>query len=147
VLGRKVIQYWAGIYASKTYIRDVFPSAGPKGQGLTWIGWGDVETMPEWVKTSPFPRADIKHTVREGIMQMYMVENGMGITQLPCYAQHYCPELQLMPGTTLQPDRNIWLLLHGDLKDTVRVRLLVDFIADELKKLRPMFEGTSTRAT
>jgi hypothetical protein len=46
-----------------------------------------------------------------------------------------------MPGSTLYLDRSIWLLLHSDLQNTKRVRVLVDHLADEIRSQRPMFLG------
>lgn len=141
VLGRKVLQYHGAVLASADYIKRHMPDAGPKGEGLTWLGWGNRAEERAWVKNSPFPAAEIRHVAREGIMQMHLASQGMGMTSLPYYARHFSPNLRIVPGTTTYPDRSIWLLLHSDLRDSVRVRLFVEFIARELKKRREMFEG------
>jgi DNA-binding transcriptional LysR family regulator len=141
VLGRKLLQYRSGIFASAEYIQRYLPDAGPQGEGLTWLGWGNRTEEKAWVKTSPFPNADIRHDAREGIMQMHMAAKGMGMTALPCYARTYCPQLVSVPGTKSYPDRSIWLLLHSDLRNAVRVRLCVEFVSSEIKKRRKLFEG------
>lgn len=140
VLGRKLVQYWSGIYASESYINEVLPNAGPKGEGLTWIDWAGFEPRPDWIKSSPFPNASLRHEAAAGLMQMHLVLNGVGMSNLPCYAQAYEAGLRLVPNTETYPDRNIWLLLHSDLKDTMRVRLLVEFLAKALKSRRALFE-------
>jgi len=141
VLGRKILQYQVSYFANADYIKRNLPDAGPLGEGLTWIGWGNRSEEKAWVKNSPFPNADIRHVAREGIMMMHMTAQGMGMTALPSYARHFCPELQIIPGTNSYPDRSIWLLLHSDLRNAVRVRLFVEFVASELKKRRELFDG------
>lgn len=141
VLGRKVLQYWGHYFANADYIKRHIPNAGPLGEGLSWIGWGNRSEEKAWVKTSPFPNADFRHVAREGIMQVHMAEQGMGMVALPCYARHFSSKLQVVPSTNTYPDRSIWLLLHSDLRNAVRVRLFVEFVSSEIKKRRGMFEG------
>lgn len=141
VVGRRVLQYAKGVYASKAYLDAHFSKRGPKGEGLTWIGWGDSDPLPEWVRTSPFPMARIRHTVREGVMQMHLVRAGLGMAHLPCYVEATYPDLRPVPGTRAELDRSIWLLLHADLKRTTRVRLFVDYLAERLREQRSLFLG------
>lgn len=141
VVGRKVLQYATAIFASRDYIDEYLPKAGPRGEGLTWIGWGDTAAVPDWVARSPFPKARVFHTVRDGLMQMALVRDGMGMSILPCFASAMVPELVQMPGTEARLDRSIWLLLHSDLRRTKRVRLLVDHIADAIRAQRKLFLG------
>ncbi len=141
VVGRRVLQYAKGIYASQDYLDTHFADCGPKGEGLTWIGWGDSDPLPEWVRTSPFPKAPIRHTAREGVLQLHLVRSGLGMAHLPCYVEASYPDLRPVPGTEAALDRSIWLLLHADLKRTTRVRLFVDFLAEKLRERRSMFLG------
>lgn len=141
VLGRKLLQYRGHYFANADYIKRQMPDAGPLGEGLTWIGWGNRSEEKSWVKTSPFPNADFRHVAREGIMQVHMAEQGMGMVALPCYARYFSSKLQVIPGTKSYPDRSIWLLLHSDLRNAVRVRLFVEFVSSEIKKRRGIFEG------
>ncbi|MEM8789547.1 MAG: LysR family transcriptional regulator [Pseudomonadota bacterium] len=141
VVGRRVLQYAKGIYASRRYVEEVLPNAGPEGAGLTWIGWGEPDPRPEWVRQSPFPQARIAHSVSEGVMHAGLVRQHMGMSILPCYVERFMPDLQLVPGTAPVMDRSIWLLLHGDLRRTTRVRLFVDFLSERLRAERAMFLG------
>ena len=141
VVGRKIVQYASAIYASRDYIDQNFPSAGPEGQGLVWTGWGPKLPVPDWVRTSPFPKADIRHSAFEGVLQLSMLKQGMGMSYMPCFIEAFCPDLVRVPGRDVFLDRSIWLLLHADLRRTTRVRLFVDFLAKEMKALRPIFLG------
>ncbi|MFV2038304.1 MAG: LysR family transcriptional regulator [Paracoccaceae bacterium] len=141
VVGRRVLQYAKGIYASHEYLDKYWAWRGPNGEGLHWIGWGDASDMPNWVRDSPFARAAIRHRVPEGFLVMQLVRQGQGMSYLPCYAEKHCPELVRVPGTEVTLDRSIWLLLHADLRKTTRVRLFVDFMASELRAMKKMFLG------
>ncbi len=141
VVGRKVLQYAAGIYASQDYLDGHWSDAGPQGEGLQWIGWGSSGALPDWVRASPFPKARIRYSLRSPTLIAQMVGAGVGMSYLPCFVSNWVENLVLVPGTEVYPDRSIWLLLHSDLRKTIRVRLLVDHLAAELKALRPVFLG------
>jgi len=49
-----------------------------------------------------------------------------------------------VPNTTINLDRNLWILFHFDLRRIVRVRRFADFLADELMKMRPLLQGELT---
>lgn len=142
VVGRKVLQYSQGIYASRAYLEANWANAGPAGEGLQWIGWGDTTPLPDWVRASPFPKARIRYKLRSPSLIVNMLRAGMGISYLPCWVAHYYPEITRLPETEIFPDRSIWLLLHTDLRRTTRVRLLVDFLSREFRAMRPVFEGS-----
>ncbi|MCP5073089.1 MAG: LysR family transcriptional regulator [Rhodobacteraceae bacterium] len=141
VIGRRVLQYASAIYASRDYLAKHWDKRGAKGEGLHWIGWGDATVMPDWVRDSPFPRATLRHAVNDGLLVKSLVQQGMGLSYLPCFVQEYAPGLVQVPDTKAELERSIWLLLHADLRQTTRVRLFVDYAAKELKSLRAEFLG------
>lgn len=141
VVGRRVITYAKGIYASKRYIDEHRDGFDKEGQGLNWIGWGDKSPNPQWVRESPFPKAVLRHNIAEGSLHVPLVRAGMGMSHLPCFAASEHPELQLVPGTRAKLDRSIWLLLHADLQRTTRVRLFVDYLAEKIRQKRADFLG------
>ncbi len=74
-------------------------------------------------------------------MQVQLARRGLGIIRtLPLLARD---GLELVPtlGNDLQLVRNIWILLHSDLRRTTRVRFFVDFLAEELIALKPAIQG------
>ncbi len=139
LVGRKLVQYKLGTIASRQYIEDVLPQAGPDGEGLTWLGWGEWANDREWVRHSPFPKAALRHGIAEASLHAELVSRGFGMTLMPSFVVHYFRELDILPGTTSYLDRSIWLLLHSDLRKTVRVRLLVDYIAEQVREREDIF--------
>ncbi len=141
VVGRKVLQYTGGIFASQDYLDRHWADAGPGGDGLQWIGWGETDPVPDWVKASPFPKAKLRYTVRSPTLIGQLAAAGMGMSYLPYSIRDWIPGLVPVPGTKPFLDRSVWLLLHSDLRRTTRVRVLVDHLAAEIKALREVFLG------
>ena len=144
VVGRKLLQYNTTVFASRSYLDLNWYKRGPEGQGLHWIGWGEAKAVPDWVRASPFPKAEKRHWVRDGLLQTHLVRQGLGMGIFPVYAAHQYPDLVHVPATPLKPDRSLWLLLHSDLRETTRVRLLVDHIAECVAKMKPLFTALPT---
>ncbi len=140
-VGRKVATYNRGIFAAQSYLDLHWYKRGAKGEGLHWLGWNDDEDRPAWVENSPFPMAKLHHRVRSASLVGPMLVEGQGMSYLPVFVPTHYPDLVQVPGTVIEPDRSIWVLLHGELRRTTRVRLLVDFLVEELKALRPYFQG------
>ena len=69
------------------------------------------------------------------------VEAGIGIGHLPCFVADARPKLiRLAP---LEPEfaDDLWLLTHRDLRQSARVRALLDFLAAEIAKMKSLIEG------
>lgn len=141
VVGRRLVQYKKGIYASPDYIAARPDLAVGDGSEADWIGWGDSIERPAWLLASPFPNAGLRHSIPEAVMQADAAASGMGLTYLPCFVGDADPGLTRVPGTEPVDDRSIWLLLHSDLRKTARVRVFVDFMAEEIIKTRALLLG------
>jgi DNA-binding transcriptional LysR family regulator len=141
VVGRKLFPLGVGVFASRHYLERHLPDAGPRGEGLHWIGWGGANPIAGLIEQSPFPQAEIRHTVTDTMMHLHLLRSGFGMSPMLAYCNSVYPDLIQVPGTELMFDRSIWLLLHSDLSRTTRVRRFVDFVALELKKIRPLLQG------
>ena len=140
-VGRKLFPLSLGVVASRDYIDRTLPLAGRKGQGLSWIGYGDVPELSAMVAASDFPEARIRHAVPDPEMHLHLVRAGAGMTFLTTWVTSVFPELQRVPGTALDQRRSTWVLLHGDLRRVRRVRLFVDYLCDALLDRRAAFAG------
>ena len=141
VVGRRLLQYRKGVYASHAYLAARPNLTIGDGSEAEWIGWGDSQDRPGWLVASPFPNAALRHTIPEAVMQADAAAQGMGLTYLPCFIGDADPGLVRVPGVELIDDRSIWLLLHSDLRKTARVRVFVDFMAEAILKRRADFLG------
>ncbi|WP_108817741.1 LysR family transcriptional regulator [Pseudovibrio sp. Alg231-02] len=141
VVARKLYPIAIGIYASQAYIDAAFAQSGPQGSGLSWIGWpGDAHTT-NWVAQSPFPHADIRHMVSDGYMRLRLLREHCGLSYLPVVFERFFPDLCRVPGTKTELGQSLWIVLHADLRKTIRIRRFVDFLAEELMALREDMQG------
>jgi DNA-binding transcriptional LysR family regulator len=74
------------------------------------------------------------------------VEAGIGVGLLPCFVGDVRPALArlLPPDPGLAAD--LWLLTHPDLRRSARVRVFLDFLAEEVAKRRALVEGRNGHA-
>lgn len=142
-VGRKLFPLSLGVFASRDYIDKALPKAGPKGAGLTWIGYGDVPELQTMIDATPFANAQVRHTVEDAQMHLHLARAGAGMTFLANWVQTVFPELQRVPGTEIDQRRSTWILLHGDLRRVKRARLLVDYLSAALLERRADFIGNS----
>jgi DNA-binding transcriptional LysR family regulator len=131
VVARKLFQLQLGVYASKTYLDAHLPTAGDHGEGLDWIGLSQGNSPPE-----PYQKATLRHRIDDGYMRTKLVTQGCGISVMPTLLANTQPQLALVPGSSLTRGPWLWILLHSDLRRTVRVRRLVDFVVGEMRKIR-----------
>ncbi|AZV78720.1 LysR family transcriptional regulator [Parasedimentitalea marina] len=135
VVARKLFQLEIGVYASKDYLKQKVPIAGQGGTGLTWIGTPTKGAPESWTQRSPFPSATLRHEVSDGQMRMRLVNLSVGMSHMSTLFEPVFPNLRRVPGTELSPGPWLWLLLHSDLRRTVRVRRFVDFLTEEMRAL------------
>lgn len=138
VIGRKLIQYSTAAYCTKEYARTIKDNGG---EGLTFIGWNEPDGDPtaKWITESDYPKAKLRHRVYEGVTQATLAAAGIGLAQIPCFVGDRHPNLVRAPFQKPKPSRSIWLLLHRDLRKTARVRLFVDFLANEITSRKNEF--------
>jgi len=141
IVGRKLFPLSIGVFAARDYIDRALPKAGPKGRGLEWIGYGTEPELLEYIRHSPFPEARVRHAIPDPEMHLHLARAGAGMTFLAAWTQARFPELQRVPGTTLDQRRSTWVLLHQDLRRVRRVRLFVDYLCAALLERRAEMIG------
>jgi DNA-binding transcriptional LysR family regulator len=65
---------------------------------------------------------------------------GLGVAVLPCYMGDGDPVLRRLDGPE-PPSHEIWLLVHGDLRRTPRVRAVIDWLDELVARARPALLG------
>ncbi len=140
-VGRKLFPLSIGVFASRDYIDRELPKAGPKGRGLTWLGYGEVPELLDMIAATPFSQARVRHAVPDPEMHLQLARAGAGMTFLATWVPAVVPDLQRVPRTDLDQRRSTWVLLHEDLRRVTRVRLFVDYLCDALLERRADFIG------
>ncbi|MBO6510448.1 MAG: LysR family transcriptional regulator, partial [Roseibium sp.] len=128
------------------YLDRNWESRGPKGEGLQWIGWGDGVPVPDWVRASPFPKARVRYELNSPTLIAKLVAEGVGMSRFPVIAASWIDGMIPVPGTEPYLDRSVWIMRHSELRQTIRVQLLVDHLARELQAMRPAFLGPLYKA-
>jgi DNA-binding transcriptional LysR family regulator len=62
---------------------------------------------------------------------------GLGIAMLPCFLAERDPELVRLEGPR-PVDHELWLLVHGDLRRTPRVRAVIEWVDAVVERARPL---------
>ena len=144
VVGRRLVRMSQAAYCTRAYAERVTDNGG---EGLHLIGWHEPEeaTTANWVKESCYPRASLRHRVSELVPLITLAASGLGMAYLACNLGDRHPDLIRAPFQQPLPYRSIWLLLHRDLRNTARVRLFVDFLAERVRARRNEFWVAGTR--
>jgi len=66
---------------------------------------------------------------------------GHGMVRTACYMGDKDPALIRLPGSKAEPHRDLWVLTHPDLKQTPRIRLLMDHLVVALNNKRSLITG------
>jgi len=65
---------------------------------------------------------------------------GVGVALLPRFLGDRDPALQLLPGPEPVP-HELWLLVHGELRRTPRVRAVIEWVDEVVERARPALQG------
>jgi DNA-binding transcriptional LysR family regulator len=127
-LGRREL----GIYASKRYLKTHGePRRGTAFEGHTVVTYQRAlfGSRGETLCGEPFGNARVALEVNSGLMMLEAAIQGMGIAELSTYLADTASGL-----VRIWPDCNelydLWLVMHGDLHRTARVRAVADAIVD-----------------
>jgi DNA-binding transcriptional LysR family regulator len=108
------------------------------------IGWSSGTggiAAADWLRDAAPAEAVVYHT-SSLINQFAAARAGLGFAVLPCYLGDPEPDLaRAWPAPIADLVRELWIVMHRDLKDTARVRAFFDIVGDGLARRRPLFEG------
>ncbi|QKG70570.1 LysR family transcriptional regulator [Erythrobacter mangrovi] len=139
LFGRRLVKYARSIYASHGYLARVGDHKDASRH--QWIGWEDKVVRPQWVRESPHPETAIKHRIPNTLAHLEAARNGLGLCMLPCFIGDTEPTLARVDAAFSEPDRDIWILTHEDLRHTARVRRFMEFAAKAILSKKDLLEG------
>lgn len=143
LIGRRVARIAWALYGAAAR----FPQPGPFEPeellaGL-WVALGDnlgPLQAARYVRDHvPAERIACKVSTVLGLAEA--IEAGIGIGHLPCFIADTRPGLVRLAAPEPEFAADLWLLTHPDLRHSPRVRVFLDFMADEITRQRPMIEG------
>ncbi len=137
---RRVASVGYGLFASHTYLAqhpvrskdtlDEHPI-------LSASGAKDIETV--WLRRL-CPKARASFVSPFSLALLGAARASAGVAILPCYLGDAEPELRHLPMPD-EPSEAVWLTAHRDLKETPRVRAVLDFLAESMKKDALLLRG------
>ncbi len=106
-----------------------------------WMAWDKSVKQEEYIKSSIFPNAKIRHTISDHEGLYIAVKSGMGIAELACQCGDQDPEIMRLPPGKADLFCSLWVLTHRDLRHTLRVKTFMDYTAKILLKHKSLLEG------
>lgn len=144
LVGRRILRIARAAYVCEQYLagKDNTETLLP----LSWIGWSLESSGVQWVKESSHPELPVSTVITDPYATVAAVRAGIGMSILPCFMGDQEPDLHRMPPGKLQRETDLWVLTHEDLRNTARIRIFTQFVADALLRHRDLLEGKNVRA-
>lgn len=137
--GLKGPELFGGVYIS----RDRLAAWRARAPGpIRWIVISR-HGVPDWASEGKVPTAGVPFRVSDAEAQIAAVQQGLGLTTLPCFIGDADPLLSRVPGTELHQYGTLWLLTQGETRKTKRVRLFTEFMSARLTAYAPLLAGHS----
>ena len=139
-LGRKVCDFSFAVYSSPQYLEQ------NKDKPTQEQNWCLLEGTVDWL--IPLVWKKKAHGERQVIFSSSMSQavinataEGMGFTLMPCYLGDTNDRLVRVGDPLEALTIELWVLTHPDLRHTARVKALLAYLYDELKKQADLFAG------
>lgn len=142
LIGRKIGTIAQGIYASTDLVGKTTGEFDI--QHADWIGPDErmaYHALDNWMAEQAVT-SSCRYRV-DTLFGMYAaVRDGTGVAVLPCYLGEGDKGLTRVSGLLPGLSTDLWLLTHTDLRKTARVRAVMDFVADAVKRQQSRLGGT-----
>jgi DNA-binding transcriptional LysR family regulator len=150
LVARKVGRLGFAVYASKEYLaRKGTPRLGESMAGHEVVDDDDEQSWAlevKWARALT-PGASVAARMQTWQGRMAAAESGAGIVVLPCLLGDASKALRRIggPGDTVHYD--LWLLVHREMRQVARVRVVYDFVAALIAENAARLEGTAAVPT
>jgi len=138
LIGRRVTTVASAIYASPAYLAEL----DKKGGEPEWLGVECCGFHKHWTKQACGEHAH-HFFADDTLLTQAALRAGLGVSILPCFMGDPDTALARYAEPNPEWELGLWLLLHPDLKRTVRVLAFRDYMAAAIKAQRALFAGTS----
>ncbi|MEO0501665.1 MAG: LysR family transcriptional regulator [Pseudomonadota bacterium] len=135
LVGRRLFPTCVTYYADREYL------ARTPTHELRWIAPGSDGLWPGWLETSPYPDAPIAISIDDITARHRALMQGLGLGRGACFMADPEPTLVRLTAEPPVPLQDFWILTHPDLRQSPRVRALMDFIAGAMLKKRDLVLG------
>jgi len=134
--GRKLVSVHRAVYASKKIVINQ-----TENKHLRWISKEDDGRVPVWA-VDAYKKCNQQHlVVNDTAVQLAAARHGMGVCINLCFIGDNDPELDRWPPGYSSPYGDLWILTHGDIRRTPRIKAFMKFATDAVLGKRNLFEG------
>jgi len=142
IVGRKLVDYSLGLYASPAYLAQTSEIRSRDDLiGHRFVGY--IEELLYTPELDYLPQISPKITARfrsaNLIAQYNATLAGFGIAVLPHFMARGEQRLQPILHDSVSILRSFWLLMHADSKDLARIRAVADYIYATVERERGLF--------
>ena len=143
LVSRKLTDYGLSLYAAPAYL-DARPPIRTRADmaGQRFVGYiEDLLYSPE-LDYMQAPDVDIHVSVQSSnlIAQLQATLAGAGLCVLPDFIAVRQPGLVRVLPETVHLERSLWLVVHADLKNLARIRVVTDMIVASVRADRDLFK-------
>jgi DNA-binding transcriptional LysR family regulator len=103
---------------------------------LQWIGKYPGNQREDWLEKTDFPDNPIRHAIEDIALVAQAVEYKMGMAYMPCFSASFHPTIVRVPGAVVVHHSDLWVITHKDQRQSARLRVLREIIAEEFGKER-----------
>ncbi|WP_420237639.1 LysR family transcriptional regulator [Telmatobacter bradus] len=143
LVGRKILDYTLQLYATREYLASHPPIRKP-GDLTEHLMIGYIEELMSISELSYLP--DIHASLTPGfasstmVVQQQAVLAGAGVGVLPRFMAVDHSELEIVLPEQVKLTRSLWLGVHADLHRLTRVRVVSDFITEQMRAAAERFQ-------
>jgi DNA-binding transcriptional LysR family regulator len=144
MIGRKAASMVFGLYASPEYIDKYgMPNVDNRGKGHLLCDYDTTLShlyAAQWV-TENMSNADVVIKLTSTVSLAEFAKAGMGVAALPCFLADTDKNLVKVIGFDSGVASDIWVLTHPDLRHSPKIRAVLDFMFDEIRRDEKYFLG------
>jgi DNA-binding transcriptional LysR family regulator len=140
--GRKLTDFEVGVYAAKAEPALWRTIEKPSDfEGLPFIGYIEDQIYAPELEFLQEISKSIVPRIRSStlIAQWQATTTGAGLGVLPCFIAESDERLVRILAHEVAIKRSLWMIVHSDMRDTARVQVTCEFIANEIRHSRNRF--------
>ncbi|MEP0393438.1 MAG: LysR family transcriptional regulator [Erythrobacter sp.] len=135
LVGRRLFPNCVTYYAHRDYLVNT-----PR-EKLRWIAPTSDGMWPDWREASPYPDAPVALMIDDIVTRYQALANGLGLGRAACFMADPVPELVRLADDPPVPQQEFWVLTHPDLRETPRIRAVMEFITRAMKDKEDLVMG------
>ena len=149
LIARKIGRAAWALYAAESYVKARgLPDVTTGLAGHDVIGF-ETELRRTagavWLREQA-TRARVAFSTNSLLSLAAAVVSGLGVSPLPCLFGDVQPELRRLPGGIIG-HHEIWLVVHPDVRASARVRLVMQFLTQQIEQESKLISGELARST